>query len=51
MEFITLITDWIVENEGLLSGIAALIVVGGVLVSPFGVSFRFCDRKTRSLFV
>ena len=45
MEIITVITDWIVENEGLLSGIAALIVVGGVLVSPFGSSTRSVIAK------
>ncbi len=45
MEIITVITNWIVENEGLLSGIAALIVVGGVLISPFGASFRSVVAK------
>ena len=45
MELITFVTDWIVQNEGLLSGIAALIVVGGVLVSPFGASFRSVIAK------
>ena len=45
MELITAIAEWIVENEGLLSGIAALLVVGGVLISPFGASFRSVIAK------
>ncbi len=47
MDFISPITNWIVENEGLLSGLAAMIVLGGVIVSPFGAHFRSLIGKLR----
>ncbi len=48
MDFITPITNWIVENEGLLSGLAALIVVGGVITSPFGAGMRSVMHRFRA---
>jgi pimeloyl-ACP methyl ester carboxylesterase len=40
MNFLTTIGSWISENESLLSGMAAIIVLAGVLLSPFGVGIR-----------
>ncbi len=51
MEFISPITNWIVENEGLLSGLAAMIVVGGVITSPFGASLRSLVGRLRPSFL
>lgn len=47
MDFISPIANWIVENEGLLSGLAAMIVVGGVILSPFGSSIRTLFGRQR----
>ena len=40
MESITELGNWISENEALLSGLAALIVVAGVIFSPIGIGVR-----------
>jgi pimeloyl-ACP methyl ester carboxylesterase len=40
MASLTDIGSWISENESLLSGLAAMIVVGGVAFSALGVGFR-----------
>jgi TolB-like protein len=40
VEFFADIGVWISENEALLSGIAAMIVVAGVVFTPFGVGLR-----------
>ena len=40
MESLSQIGQWITENEALLSGIAALIVVAGVVFSPVGLGLR-----------
>jgi len=34
------IGSWISENEALLSGLAAMIVVGGVVLSALGIGYR-----------
>ena len=40
MTFLAEIGSWISENEALLSGLAAMIVVGGVFLSVIGVGYR-----------
>ncbi len=40
MESLSHIGAWISENEALLSGIAAMIVVAGVVFSPVGLGIR-----------
>lgn len=48
MSFLTLAGSWISENESLLSGLAALIVVAGVLLSPLGAGLRRVGARRRS---
>jgi hypothetical protein len=31
---------WVTENESLLSGLAAMIVLAGVVLSPLGIGIR-----------
>lgn len=45
MESLSQIGSWISENEALLSGIAALIVVAGVVFSPIGIGLRRLLRQ------
>ena len=40
VEFLSQVGNWISENEALLSGIAAMIVVAGVVFTPFGAGLR-----------
>jgi pimeloyl-ACP methyl ester carboxylesterase len=40
MTYLAYIGSWISDNESLLSGIAAMMVVGGVVLSVFGTGFR-----------
>jgi adenylate cyclase len=40
MEWLTQIGNWISENEALLSGLAAMIVVASVVFSPVGLGVR-----------
>ena len=40
MEWLSQIGSWISENEALLSGLAAMIVVASVVFSPFGLGLR-----------
>jgi pimeloyl-ACP methyl ester carboxylesterase len=40
MTLLAEIGSWISENEALLSGVAAMIVVGGVFLSAIGVGYR-----------
>jgi adenylate cyclase len=40
VNWLTHLGGWITENESLLSGVAALIVVAGVVISPFGHGLR-----------
>jgi len=40
MDSLATIGSWISENESLLSGMAAMIVLAGVLLSPVGLGFR-----------
>jgi len=40
MDSVADVTGWISENEALLSGIAAMIVVAGVVFTPLGVGLR-----------
>ncbi len=40
MDSLATIGSWISENESLLSGMAAMIVLAGVLLSPVGVGIR-----------
>lgn len=40
MDFLSGIGTWISQNEALLSGIAAMIVVAGVVFTPFGAGLR-----------
>jgi TolB-like protein/tetratricopeptide (TPR) repeat protein len=41
------IVGWISENESLLSGLAALIVLGGVILSPLGAGMRRLHERRR----
>ena len=45
MDALATIGSWISENESLLSGMAAMIVLAGVLLSPVGVGFRQLLRR------
>lgn len=47
MDSLAAIGSWITENESLLSGMAAMIVLAGVLLSPFGVGIRRLMRGDR----
>lgn len=47
MSFLGLAGSWISENESLLSGLAALIVVAGVLLSPLGAGLRRVGARRR----
>lgn len=49
MESFSEIGTWISENEALLSGIAALIVVAGVVFSPIGIGVRRILGRTESV--
>ncbi len=40
MPYLAEVGSWISQNESLLSGLAAMIVVVGVVVSILGVGFR-----------
>ena len=40
MTYIQELGRWIAENESLLSGMAALVVLGGVIFSPLGAGLR-----------
>jgi pimeloyl-ACP methyl ester carboxylesterase len=46
MDSLATIGSWISQNESLLSGMAAIIVLAGVLLSPLGVGFRRMMRGT-----
>jgi pimeloyl-ACP methyl ester carboxylesterase len=51
MDLLEALGRWISDNESLLSGLAALIVVAGVILSPIGGGFRRLrgnDRGRRS---
>ena len=43
------IGQWITENEALLSGLAALVVIAGVILSPVGIGIRRLFTRTRRL--
>ena len=45
MDWITLTTNWFADNESVLSGIAAFVVIVGLLVSPFGRYFKIFFAK------
>lgn len=46
---ISQIGNWITENESLLSGLAALVVLGGLILSPVGAGLRrFFGHSGRS---
>lgn len=47
MSFLSIAGAWISENESLLSGLAALIVVAGVLLSPLGAGLRRVGARRR----
>ena len=47
MEFLSQAGNWISENEALLSGIAAMIVVAGVGLTPLGAGLRRLLRGAR----
>jgi len=47
MSFLAMAGSWISENESLLSGLAALIVVAGVLLSPLGAGLRRVGASRR----
>jgi TolB-like protein/Tfp pilus assembly protein PilF len=40
VDYLSTLGTWISENEALLSGIAAMIVVAGVIFTPFGAGVR-----------
>ncbi|RLA47794.1 MAG: hypothetical protein DRR06_01355 [Gammaproteobacteria bacterium] len=46
MDWITLITHWFGENESVLSGIAAFVVITGLLLTSFGRYFKIFLAKT-----
>ncbi len=43
------IAGWISQNEALLSGTAAMIVVAGVVFTPVGAALRQVTRRSRSV--
>ncbi len=45
MDWITLITHWFGENESVLSGIAAFVVIAGLLLTSFGRYFKIFFAK------
>jgi pimeloyl-ACP methyl ester carboxylesterase len=47
MELFTVIGRWISENESILSGAAAIIVLLGVLASTIGIAYRRVARSRR----
>ncbi len=47
MDFLITLRDWFNENADLLSGIAAAIVVGGFVISPFGAGLRAILNRVR----
>lgn len=49
MESLSQIGTWISENEALLSGIAAMIVVAGVVFSPIGLGVRRLLRQSQNV--
>jgi pimeloyl-ACP methyl ester carboxylesterase len=49
MSFLSLAGSWISENESLLSGLAALIVVAGVMLSPLGAGLRRVGARRRKI--
>jgi len=46
MESLREIGRWIAENESLLSGIVALVVLAGLIVSPIGKRLRRTRLRT-----
>lgn len=50
MDWITLTANWFRENESVLSGIAALVAIVGILLSPLGGNFKtlFFTSKSRT---
>lgn len=48
METLGNLASWIAQNEALLSGIAASIVIAGVLMSPFGRGLRRLATRSPS---
>jgi tetratricopeptide (TPR) repeat protein len=46
MDWITLITNWFGENESVLSGIAAFVVIAGLLLTSFGRYFKIFLAKS-----
>jgi tetratricopeptide (TPR) repeat protein len=46
MDWITFITNWFGENESVLSGIAAFVVITGLLLTPLGRYFKIFLAKT-----
>ena len=49
MDSLATIGSWISDNESLLSGMAAMIVLGTVLLSPFGAGVRGVFRRDSSV--
>lgn len=48
MDLITLIINWFAENESVLSGIAAFVVIIGLLLSPLGSYFKMSPAKSEN---
>ena len=48
MAWITLIADWFRDNESVLSGIAALVAIVGILLSPLGGNIKALFSGARS---
>ncbi len=46
MDWITFITNWFGENESVLSGIAAFVVIAGLLLTSFGRYFKIFLAKS-----
>ncbi|GAB5414267.1 MAG: hypothetical protein Cons2KO_18700 [Congregibacter sp.] len=40
MDLLQQFETWVTQNESLLSGLAALVVVVGVVLSPLGIGLR-----------
>jgi hypothetical protein len=48
VNFIADIGQWIASNESLLSGLAALVVLAGVILSPLGKGVRHLFKRSKA---
>lgn len=48
MDWITLTANWFRENESVLSGIAALVAIAGIILSPLGGNIKALFSRAKS---